>query len=297
MYRNEFIIRVFTQPEGFMSQQPKLNQALCELPRLRFKLLHNVDFFRKNDPRIDSSHIHNCFEIYVNLSGNVSFLVNQNVYRIRSGDAIITEPGTVHHCIYNEDCLHEHFCMWFDAEESSAIPRYLRESGLFGHVRLHERAVQEAASLLRSLSKNESADAGLERTFAFVKLLDLFAMQREAIDSENEDLPLQFREIMRYINDNFTQIGCVEDVTSRFFMSASTLNRCFRRYINLSFHQYLKAKKIAYAERLLKGGSSVTEACYLSGFSDCSHFISFFKKKYGYTPLQYQKLANASFDE
>ncbi|MBR7098138.1 MAG: helix-turn-helix transcriptional regulator [Clostridia bacterium] len=272
-----------------MSQQPELDQFFCELPSLRFKSVYNHDFWRKNDPRIDSAHIHNCFEIYVNLSGNVSFLVNQNVYRIQPGDVILTEPGTVHHCIYNEDCLHEHSCLWFDAEERSAIPRYLRDHQLFGHVRLHERAAREAVALMRRLSDGSNADTGLSHTFAFVRILELLATQRETVDTENEELPAQFREIMRYVNENFTQIACVEDVTSKFFVSTSTLNRCFRRYINLSFHQFLKAKKIAYAERLLKEGRSVTEACYLSGFADCSHFISFFKGKYGYTPLQYKK--------
>ena len=45
----------------------------------------------------------------------------------------------------------------------------------------------------------------------------------------------------------------------------------------------------AHAARLLAGGSSVIDACNLSGFSDYSHFIILFKTAYGITPLKYKK--------
>ena len=40
----------------------------------------------------------------------------------------------------------------------------------------------------------------------------------------------------------------------------------------------------------LRGGASVTAAATNAGFSDCSHFIVLFKKKFGQTPLEYKKL-------
>ncbi|MBP3591363.1 MAG: AraC family transcriptional regulator [Clostridia bacterium] len=44
-----------------------------------------------------------------------------------------------------------------------------------------------------------------------------------------------------------------------------------------------------YVLELLKKDASVTEACTAAGFSDCSHFIVLFKKKFGETPLKYKK--------
>ena len=43
------------------------------------------------------------------------------------------------------------------------------------------------------------------------------------------------------------------------------------------------------AVRLLADGAGVTEACLGAGFSDTSHFIALFKKRFGKTPLEYKK--------
>ena len=57
----------------------------------------------------------------------------------------------------------------------------------------------------------------------------------------------------------------------------------------MSLKMLITSMKIQYAKTLLQGGKSVTEACYDSGFSDCSYFISTFQKITGVTPGQYKK--------
>jgi AraC-like DNA-binding protein len=56
----------------------------------------------------------------------------------------------------------------------------------------------------------------------------------------------------------------------------------------MSPHTFLEEKKLAYAKQLLMGGASVTDACFGAGFSDNSHFISVFKRKFGETPYKYK---------
>ena len=103
-------------------------------------------------------------------------------------------------------------------------------------------------------------------------------------------LPLQLSEIIRYIKQSFLEIRSVSDITQRFFISASTLNRWFRTYLHTSPREYIEMQRLAYAMELLRGGAAVTAAATNAGFSDCSHFIVLFKKKVGQTPLEYKKL-------
>ena len=70
-------------------------------------------FTRADDPMHDGAHIHSFCEVYLNLSGDVSFVVEDSVYPVGRGDIIITKPNEVHRCVYHSDCVHEHFCLWF----------------------------------------------------------------------------------------------------------------------------------------------------------------------------------------
>ena len=56
----------------------------------------------------NESHIHEECEIYLNLSGDVSFEVENKIYPISRGSVIITRPYEYHHCIYHSDACHKH---------------------------------------------------------------------------------------------------------------------------------------------------------------------------------------------
>ena len=77
----------------------------------------------QNEPAIHESkksdveaHVHDCCEIYINISGNVSFMVEKNIYSIKPGDVIITRPYEYHYCINHSDEKHNHICIFFSCD-------------------------------------------------------------------------------------------------------------------------------------------------------------------------------------
>ena len=66
-----------------MSFQPELTQSLCSIKETNYHCIYKNCFFRLDDPAIDESHIHTCYEIYVNVSGDVSFLHNKTINKIQ----------------------------------------------------------------------------------------------------------------------------------------------------------------------------------------------------------------------
>lgn len=105
-------------------------------------------------------------------------------------------------------------------------------------------------------------------------------------------IPEVMQKILDDIQDNFSSIRNINDILSSHFVSSATLTRWFRSYLHSSPHEYLQSVRLSHAATMLLNGASVTEACMRSGFSDCSHFIVLFKKKFGETPLKYKKRAD-----
>ena len=108
-------------------------------------------------------------------------------------------------------------------------------------------------------------------------------------------LPVPMQNILDDIHRRLDQLHTVNEICAAHFVSPATLNRWFRKYMHLSPREYLESRKLSYAAACLSAGETVTDACSKAGFSDCSHFIALFKKKFGETPLKYKKrLENSS---
>ena len=265
-----------------MPHQPSLDNTLTSPCARGSDVKYNDSFIDPADTTVDTTHIHGCYEIYLNLSGDVSFLHDLSVYEINPGDVIISRPGDLHCCIYHSPCKHDHFCLWF--REGSAAD-FLERTAIRGHLRLPEEKRERLVALFFDLL-NESADPFL-RSACFNDIIALLGSSNSR-KREKCELPEKVTEILSYIDSSFRAPCSAREIAEKFFISVPTVNRIIRKSLGLSVHQLVLGKRLSYAENLLKSGKSVTDACYLSGFSDCSRFISLFKKRFGKTPLSYK---------
>lgn len=277
-----------------MNQNPIIptpNKNLCEPGNFSFHAVHNTRIYKENDPHIDDTHIHPFYEIYVNKSGNVSFLINQTITKLQKGDIIFSSPGTFHHCLYHEFGIHEHFCVWFQVDGNNSMADFLRENLREGFHRLNASRHEELFDLLEELTfLSDQKGQVFEKSVTFFSLLQLLShSEHNEENHEKPNLPDKFQEMLDYVNHNFTSIHDVKEIAHACHTSTATMNRLFRQYLQLSPHQLLTSRRMSYAERLLQEGYTVTESCFSAGFSDCSHFIAAFKKVYGLTPYQYKK--------
>lgn len=67
-------------------------------------------------------------------------------------------------------------------------------------------------------------------------------------------------------------------------MSPFHFARIFAELVGLPPHRYLVRRRLDVAGSHLRAGSSVTEACFDSGFSSLSHFARTFKRRHGVVP-------------
>jgi len=246
-----------------------------------------------SDPDIQGAHIHSFCEIYVNLTGNVSFMVENNVYPISSGDVLITRPNEVHHCIYHEDCMHDHYCIWINAggKMLSMLRCFFERKN--GEANLIVMSREDKKLLIENLNKfcvdigdtNRTDPEALSGFFGVLNLLEKYRMSTVPA----KKLPELFENILRYVDEHFTENLRVSEVADAFFISRSTLGHMFKKYLNLSPIKYIEAKKLALSKKLLEEGENVKNVCYACGFSDCSYFVSVFKKYFGITPYKYGK--------
>lgn len=250
----------------------------------------NVDV---NSPvRNSAPHIHDACEIYVNLSGNVSFVIEKNIYNIRPGDIIIVKPYEYHHCIYHDDSDHLHYWFMFSANENPEIFDFFlnKKRGKNNLLRLPEDISKRFLELCEKLT-NINPNYRISTMAVFFELASYIAkgLNQYNIKEVNENLPQSVNEILEYVNKNFAEIKNINKLASDLYVSVTTLERYFKKYLSTTPKRYLEDRKLSNACMLLRQNKSVTEACFESGFEDYSHFITVFKKNFNTTPLKYKK--------
>ena len=87
------------------------------------------------------------------------------------------------------------------------------------------------------------------------------------------------------MRQNLSDVGTVPDIAAQIGVSVSQLNRAFREQTAESPAAIWRAIRLKHGRwRVLNSYRPITEIDHECGFSDCSHFIRWFKRTYGETP-------------
>lgn len=235
------------------------------------------------------SHIHEQCEIYLNLTGDVSFEVEDHLYPIFRGSIILTRPYEYHHCLYHSDALHKNYCIWFDPAENEPLlrPFFQRRQGQDNLIQLEEDELQMLCGLLNALLHNDLSL--IEQQLAFFKILRLLESQDPIQHSAaTPALSREVRLALQYMEQHLSQELTTQELARAAHVSVNTLERYFRKELQTTPLAALRKKRLIRASGLLRNGRTLAEACELSGFSDYSHFIQLFRRQFGITPLRYQ---------
>lgn len=236
------------------------------------------------------SHVHKECEIYINLTGDVSFEVENRIYPITRGSVIITRPYEYHHCLYHSDQPHEHLWITFLAEESEDFLKifFERKKGEDNLILLSAELLAALSSVLAELQNKETNF--LNRRIAFLQLFSILMQgKREAYTGINRKIRPDVEKALQYMDDHLTEDLNLHLLSVFCKVSANTLERHFKEDLGKTPFVMLRQKRLYASMQYLRNGDSVSEAATKSGFSDYSNYIQLFRKQFGLTPLMYKK--------
>ena len=259
------------------------------LPDVTFHAKHDRAFLLLDAPKLDYVHIHDDYEIYLHLEGNGAFFVNNRLYPLRRGDVIFTRPGDVHVFILNEPCIFDHACLWLSPACGDKWLAHTAQQEFCPHLTFSKSVSEQLIKTVCRLADEADHLEEAEKLSLILQAVLTIKNNYRANEATTPSLPEDVQRIIDFINAEFRDIESIEAIAKRFNISPATLGRHFRRYIRLSPGEFIKAKRLSCAKKMLDSGATVTESCMESGFSNCSHFIAVFKKSFGETPYEYKQ--------
>ena len=115
--------------------------------------------------------------------------------------------------------------------------------------------------------------------------------------AQEQRLPLTHHAYLKYIAPSLTYIHekygtpiVLEELARHVFVTPQYLSRLFRRFLNVSVHEYITGYRVKRAKELLTSRPElpVKTVSIMVGMSTVSHFIAVFKQRVGCTPLGFR---------
>lgn len=263
------------------------NEEIC------IELDHTNAYIDTTVKKHENSHIHSCCEIYFNIEGDVSFAVENKVYKINKEEIFIAKPNEFHNCVYHTSGKHQYYCLWLTAKngfEKYLSPFFLRKNADGNHIVLNEECKKLFKKALEEIENQQQKGSvsSIKTVSSVFDILNILSEQKSPGNSSVR-LPGELTEILNYIDSNFSKDCSVNTISKKFFLSRSKINRLFKENLNTTPTKYVESRRLSKAKILLEDDLSVQKVCEECGFPDYSHFIALFKKRFGITPLKYKK--------
>lgn len=251
-------------------------------------------------------HLHNKYEIYLLLSGDVHYFVERKKYVLKKGDILVFNSKEIHKPTFVGVSPYERITMhfnpkiaaYFSTPDTNLLGCFEnRKNGENNLIKLDQGKHTLFCSLLERLAQlcSNSGESPIEKLSVLLQvfnLLDISSKQSKLDLGQQTQQPQQLKspisQVITYINNHLTEELSLDVLEKKSFLNKNYLCKLFKDQMGSTIHSYILIRRISLAKQLLENGASVTEACNQSGFNDYANFIRLFKKITGTSPAKFK---------
>ncbi|MBE6535808.1 MAG: AraC family transcriptional regulator [Ruminococcaceae bacterium] len=244
---------------------------------------HNNTFHR---------HMHNGYELLYFVSGDAEYIIEGSVYKLQMGNLLFIPPRRFHYLSPLSNAVYERYVIHFPFE---CVPENLRDFVISAN----EIYTIPKDSLAACFFKNwktaeksfsrEDMSAYLKSALPQILLFIKYLPTEESIKPIRNDATLE--SILEYIDTHPEEPLTAESLSTKFYMSRSWIVHAFKKNLGISLMQYIQKKRVLYAESLICGGVTPTEAAKICKYENYSTFYRQYKKILGTSPKGTSKRA------
>lgn len=229
----------------------------------------------------------------------ITFYVDNEKYTLSENEAIIIPPATPYRVELPDN--YEYFIINFDFvfenETETPNPPQTKDnfkpdmifsektSSLFP---ITLRCDSDSSLIFEAMLNSYTKKSRLYREFTSAELKRFVI--NSMIFTEYDKSPAIIKDILKYININYSRNITLLDIANKFSYHPNYINRIFKKYNGKTIHAYINELKLSEAKQLLRTtNESVSKICELCGYESYSYFIKDFRTKVGMSPLKYRK--------
>ena len=241
-------------------------------------------------------HIHQNYEILLFLEGDTKYIIEENTYTLEPGDVVVIRKNQMHRAYHNSPSKYDRIVLnvppeFFEKNNCGEYEhQFINEVGSFGD-KIDAETVK-SSGLYDAFMRARKYSGGFKENVhspviraIIIEILHILNNINSYSEADKTDR--QLKDIIKYLNDNFTQNITLNELEERFFISKYHLCHIVPEATGITVHQYITNKRMAFAEDLIKTGKPVGEVAIAAGFNNYSSFYRAYRQKYGKAPKKH----------
>ena len=270
---------------------------------LNFSISKMQDIYTLRNGKVDEPHRHNFYSVLIISKAKGIHKIDFNDYELAEKQIFFIAPGQVHQVIEYEKS--EGFSMTFSNQflvENSIPISFIESLNLFQNygqsppLQLESKAFESVENFANEIVELLNSDAGMKflSIGSFLKLILIACNNSCAINPIESDIAISGASLIRNfknaVNQNFKKEHSTSFYANQLFITPDHLNRTFKAKVGKTAKEFIQARIITEAKRLLFFSSLTNkEIAYQLGFNEPANFSAFFKKHTKLSPSHFKK--------
>lgn len=262
----------------------------------------SISFDESPSNRHFALHSHEHYEIYMFISGDCKYIVEENTYPLAPYDLIIIKKHELHRVFHNSAAPYRRYVLsvepsFFSENGCGEYERIFTDFSAVNGNKINASTVRSTGiydAFLRMIKYYNQPDGYSAPAVkaCVTELLYLISTVKEF--SGAEAATGSMKDVIVYLNSHYTENIHLDALSELFFTSKYHICRMFKQATGLTVHEYLTQKRLLRVNELKLEGASLTDAAAMAGFCNYSSFYRAYEKNTGPHPTGHKKTVQAA---